>query len=126
MPSTLAPPTATVQLDFRVGDNNHCLLRGLDAAGQLTTLTQSTQIQVKFREARFAPAVASTVQLAGYDFAPAGDVNGDGLPDLLVGGGGEAYLVFGSRTLASGIGAPSTPDVKTARPSSSRRAATTR
>lgn len=107
LPTDLTPPATSAQVDFRVGENNNCVLRALDAANQGTPITASTQIQVPFREITFTPAQGGN--WAGWALAAAGEVSGDSLPDLLVGGGGAAYLVFGSNN--SWNGHNSTPDV---------------
>lgn len=95
LPEDFKPPSNSVQLDLRVGETNHCALRAADATGALTPLTNTSSVTVPFRTAHFAPGTASG-QNAGFDFAGVGDVNADGTDDLLVGGAGEAYLVFGS------------------------------
>eukprot|EP00727_Mastigamoeba_balamuthi_P006014 m51a1_g2031 hypothetical protein (1213) ;mRNA; r:1324671-1328412 len=47
--------------------------------------------------------------LLGWSVSPAGDVNGDGLPDVVVGapgsagGAGKAFVVFGSKGLLAGV-----------------------
>jgi hypothetical protein len=105
LPATFTPPMNSVSLNFRVGEENDCVLRGVDAMGQLSPLTSSTKIQVPFRTHAFTPAVAG--QSAGWDFAAVGDSDGDGTDDLVVGGQGSAFLVFGSRTGFTS----STPDI---------------
>jgi len=102
LPGGLVPPAATAQIALRVGENNSCVLRAADAADRWTPLTSSQQLQLPFKVKRFTGASAS-----GFDFAPVGDVNGDGLDDLVVGGRTRAYLLFGSAT----GWAASTPEV---------------
>jgi hypothetical protein len=94
LPADFRPPTATVDLAMRVGEEAHCMLRAADAAGNLTPVTTSTSLKVPFRQARFTGAAAD--HALGADVAGVGDVNGDGIADLLVGGIGHAYLIFGN------------------------------
>jgi hypothetical protein len=117
LPTDFKPPSAAVDVNFRTGENNYCVLRAGDALNNLTPVTDSKQIQVKFREAHFTPPVSN--RIAGNDAVDVGDVNGDGNDDLLVGGVGSAYLVFGSTSVWSSQ-TPSvtfsaeTPDASTA------------
>jgi hypothetical protein len=75
------------------------MLRAVDAAGNYTPLTAgstSTPVKVNFREVTITGGTPAGA--AGVDLAGVGDVNGDGIDDMLVGGRGVAYLVFGSTT----------------------------
>lgn len=106
LPDDFKPPASTVDLTMRVGEDANCMLRALDAANFMTPLTTTTSVNVKFREHVFNGNL--TDGAAGYDLAGVGDVNGDGVDDLLVGGYGRAFLVFGSSTGWSS----NTPDVQ--------------
>lgn len=95
LPEDLRPPASEVELEMRVGEQAHCLIQAVDAAGQLTPPIESVSASVPFRQARFTGSVADTAM--GRSFQNVGDVNGDGVEDLLVGGLGRAYLIFGNR-----------------------------
>ncbi|MEY4582822.1 MAG: hypothetical protein RL701_7525, partial [Pseudomonadota bacterium] len=90
------PPASEITVSLRAGEQSNCVLRAEDASGQISPPASSVAVTAPFAEHRFVPA--SDGQSAGRDFAAVGDVNSDGVDDLLVGGWGEAYLVFGSRT----------------------------
>ncbi len=97
---------------FRTGPTYRCALRGVDVAGRWTPLPMApTEVTISFAQRRLdAPMGAA---LFGRSAANVGDVNGDGVDDLLVGApqspgaasSGRAYLYFGPVTSGA------TPDV---------------
>jgi hypothetical protein len=92
----VTPPATAADIAFRVGETRHCALRAQDAAMQLTPISVASDVDVtcRFREAVLvSPNLASAN--AGYDAVGVGDVNGDTIDDVLVGGLGRAYLWFG-------------------------------
>lgn len=87
---------------FRPGVTRNCALRGEDPTGAMTPLpASSTTITVSFLQQEVTSGTP-TASRFGVDVAAVGDVNGDGIDDVLVGGQGEAFLYFGS---ATGLGA---------------------
>ncbi len=100
LPSGLVPPTTSAAVKFRIGEVRHCELRAADAIGQLTPLVNSKQVNYAFRQHLVTPT--STGQQVGISVAAIGDVDGDGVDDVLVAGLDEAELVFGSSTPWSG------------------------
>jgi len=96
MPSGVVPPTSSAAVGFRIGEVAHCVLRAADALGQNTPLVDSKPVDYAFRRHLVTPT--STGQRVGIAAAAIGDVDGDDLDDLLIGGVGEAHLVFGSST----------------------------
>jgi len=95
LPNDLRPPMTTVQLEMRAGEEAHCVMQALDAAGQLTPATASASATSPFRQTRFSGPAADASM--GRSFKNVGDVNGDDIDDLLVGGIGRAFLIFGNR-----------------------------
>lgn len=108
LPSDVKPPANQANVSLHTGERLYCALRAVDAANQRTPIDQTKEITVPFTEKTYTPG--SMGQSAGADLAAIGDVNGDNIDDLLVGGFGEAYLVFG-RTTQTFAGAPTAPDV---------------
>lgn len=104
VPVMATPGTAgTMQSEdvdaFRVGETVFCVLRGADPVGALTPLPAgATAVTIAFLEQAVAPATGPAF---GDRIAPIGDVNGDTLDDLVVGGDGVAFLYFGSATLGA-------------------------
>jgi Tol biopolymer transport system component len=82
----------------------------LSPSGLVRGLGGSVDALSHFHATRFT--AGSDGDLGGLAVGAAGDVNNDGVPDLIVGAGaadpagkvdaGKAYLIYGSRTLASG------------------------
>ena len=101
LPSGLHPESAadgsgkqSAILDFRPAEQRHCVLRASDALGQQTPIVQSTDLTLKFRQ--LVLTSGSTAVWLGSQVAAVGDVDGDGLEDVLVGGRGRAELIFGT------------------------------
>lgn len=101
---SITPPATSSSASLRPGENVYCALRGRDAANQLSPITTATQVNYSFREQ--AINVAELNRL-GYALAPVGDVNDDGVSDVLIGGTGRAWLLFGGTNVTS----KTTPDV---------------
>lgn len=104
------PPGTTldstgVSLPFRVGEQRFCVLRGSDFASAQSPVTAGTEITCGFRHTVLHTATVANGQL-GSASTSVGDVNGDGIDDMLVGGNGRAALFFGRTTAFSGA-----PDV---------------
>lgn len=104
VPSGGPAPTQSQSLSgLRLAERTFCVLRGADATGALTPLpAASTEVTVDFLEATVAPTGGADF---GAQVVPVGDVNGDGVDDLLVSGVQPAsttdlnvYLYFGSTT----------------------------
>jgi hypothetical protein len=83
---------------FRPGESHHCVLRGSDPTGALTPLADGALVSIPFISHEIS--AAGTVNL-GTSIAPVGDVNGDGIDDIVIGGNNIAYLYFGS---SAGLG----------------------
>jgi hypothetical protein len=81
-------------LALRVAELNNCVVRVEDVAQQLGPIVQSTDLTLKLRQ--LVLSNAGTSQSLGYDVTPVGDVDNDGVEDVLVGGLGRAELVFGT------------------------------
>lgn len=96
LPNLVGTATA-VDVSLRWGDHQYCVLRAVDATSTQTAVGASVDVDLPFARRAFAPPVGSATS-AGNDIAALGDVNGDGVDDMLVGGYGAAYLVFGSPT----------------------------
>ncbi|HKP56789.1 MAG TPA: integrin alpha, partial [Polyangiales bacterium] len=108
LPGNVVPPTNSAAISVRTGDAQHCVLRAKDGANQLTPIPDSTAVNHPFREQQVS---VSDLNRMGYSLASVGDVNHDGVNDVLVGGSGRAYLYFGN---SAGLGAKpnkASPDV---------------
>jgi glycosylphosphatidylinositol phospholipase D len=109
---SVAPPATSSTAAVRVGDNSNCVLRAKDAGNQLSPIAASTNVNYSFRE---VPINVAELKRMGYAISAVGDINGDGVSDVLVGGTDRAYLLFGGANVTSKtapdvtlVGAPST------------------
>jgi hypothetical protein len=108
LPVDLSPPSTATNVEFRIGETRNCVLRGRDAAQQLTPVPDSKSIGYVFR----AQAVDTTdLNKMGNTVARIGDVNGDGVADILIGGAGRSYLYFGKSGGLATKTKPGSPDV---------------
>jgi hypothetical protein len=108
LPLDFNPPAAAVDVEFRIGETRHCVVRGRDAAQQLTPIPDSKSIDYAFRKQAVDTADLNKM---GNTVARVGDVNGDSVADILAGGAGRAYLYFGKSGGLAGKAAPGSPDV---------------
>ncbi len=107
LPASLTPASASPSalLPLRVAEPRNCVVRAADSAGQLTPIISSTDLTLKFRQAVLSSG-ATTSQL-GHAVAAVGDIDGDGIEDVVVGGQGRAELIFGTSgdpTMAKKVG----------------------
>jgi hypothetical protein len=114
LPNGVTPPMNTASIpNLHYGQVNHCVIRGKDAANNLTAIGGSTAVDYSFREKNVVLAQPQA-GFFGAAVAQVGDVNGDGRNDVLVGSWGagdgtsSAYLYFGR---AEGVTLPDNPDV---------------
>ncbi len=84
---------------FRIGSPLECTVRASDRSGSLTPIGNSATVQLDFLQQ--VVSLAGSLRL-GNAFAAAGDLNGDAIDDVVMGGNGAAYLYFGS---TGGLGA---------------------
>ncbi|MCB9666874.1 MAG: VCBS repeat-containing protein [Myxococcales bacterium] len=93
-PQTEGNPETEVISGFqRLGVNQHCALRGADSGGSLTPLnspTASVLVTNPFAE----HTIIAPLNLGSRPTA-VGDVNGDGMHDMLLNASGAAYLYYG-------------------------------
>jgi len=99
-PHTPANPGVTdtiIVRGFLTGTTSTCVVRGKDAAGNLSTLPppgDDASVTPQFLVATYAdPISGGTMGIAGA--RAVGDLNGDSLPDFIVSGEGAAFLYFG-------------------------------
>jgi hypothetical protein len=98
---SLTPPEVETRVELRPEEPRHCVLRAGDPAGQLTPIVRSTELTLRLRQTVIASG-ATAVGL-GLELAAVGDVDGDGIEDLLVGGQGRAELIFGGSDPAAAV-----------------------
>ena len=116
LPVDLNPPTAATDVDFRIGEASNCVLRGRDAGQQLTPIPgqQGDRTTCSWKQA----VDTADLNKMGLSLSRVGDINGDGVADILVGGAGRAYLYFGKSSGLPGKPAPGSPDADDRRCSS--------
>ncbi|MFK7984732.1 MAG: integrin alpha [Sandaracinaceae bacterium] len=92
---SLGTPTLSEDVGgFRITTTVHCALRGVDPAGELTPRGPSVEVALAFRtQAVFGAALP--ILGSGSSIAAVGDVSGDGIADVAVGGAGGVALHFG-------------------------------
>lgn len=116
LPGSVVPPVSTTTATFRIGEERHCVIRGYNSstvpagmqpsAAMLTPIPDSVPANYDFREHDVDTLGASRM---GTSLARVGDINGDGVDDILVGGSAavngvsRAWLYFGSSPLASPV-----------------------
>jgi hypothetical protein len=98
LPDSLTPDVQdpSVHLPFRPEEPRHCVVRSVDVAGGRSPIETSTDLTLRLRQVVIAAGAATTTQRFGLQVAALGDVDGDGIDDLIVGARGRAELIFGS------------------------------
>jgi hypothetical protein len=104
LPGTVTVASTSMPLPFRVGDARFCALRASNTMLEQTPASAPVDVTCGFRSTVLHTGTVANGQI-GFTSAPVGDVNGDGIDDVLVGGAGRAELFLG-RTTAF----PGTPD----------------
>jgi hypothetical protein len=93
-----------MDLPFRIGEGRFCALRASNSALEQTPAPAPVDVTCGFRSTLLHAGTVENGTL-GLSAAPLGDVNGDSIHDVIVGGSGRAELFLG-RTGAW----PGTPD----------------
>lgn len=93
VPGTAGTTQSETLGGLRTGETRHCALRAADPTGALTPLGPSVEVSLPFLTQEVAaPGTAGM----GASIVPVGDVNGDGIDDVLAAGADAVYLYFGS------------------------------
>ncbi|MDH5673044.1 MAG: hypothetical protein OEZ06_12890 [Myxococcales bacterium] len=96
LPAELTPDDAAPEalLSFHPEQLRHCVVRATDPAGQMTPILHSTNLTLKFRQLVLSQGTGTPY--LGFKVTRVGDVDGDGIEDILIGGLGRAELFFGA------------------------------
>jgi hypothetical protein len=98
IPGTVTVASTSMPLAFRVGEARFCALRASTAAMEQTPASAPVDVTCGFRSSLLFAGTMGMNTAIGLQSAPVGDVNGDGIDDVLVGGSGRAHLFFGRTT----------------------------
>ncbi|MDH5493380.1 MAG: FG-GAP-like repeat-containing protein, partial [Myxococcales bacterium] len=109
IPGALGTVRAPTLGGFRLGVQEYCALRAADAVGAQTPLGANGAVLLEFLQ---TPVTQGGSAGLGLSVGPGGDLNGDGIADLIVGGTSSAFVYFGSA-----VGLPASPSVSIGGPS---------
>jgi hypothetical protein len=99
----VTPPATSANVTFRTGEERHCMVRAYNTAAPnvLSPIVSSVSADYGFRTAAVNVAGGEDSYGMGRTITRIGDVNGDNISDLLIGGVGRAYLYLGGTTLSA-------------------------